>query len=94
MAPVLVSLQGGDQRRLSPGVGGDPEVGEGVGSDELLHLRLDQPVDCACHRADQRLQARPVGDDTGEHLVQERLDVDLCLDRVGDLGRDRRLDLG
>ena len=35
-----------------------------------------------------------VGDDAGEHVVEDRLDVDLLLDRGGDLGRDDVLDLG
>ena len=81
MAPDLVSLQEADQGCLRSGVRRDPELGERVGGDELPDLCLDQSVDSAGHRSHQGLQARPVGDDAGEHLVEDRFDVDLLLDR-------------
>ena len=72
----------------------EPELTERVRGDEVLDLRLDQPVDGAGERSDQELQPRPVLGDARERLVEQRLDVDLLLDGVGDLGGDRRLHLG
>ena len=79
---------------LGAGVDPDPEVGELVGGDERAHLALHETVDGCRERADELLQARRVGDHAGEDVVEDRLDVDLLLDRFGDPGRDDVLDLG
>ena len=42
-------------------------------------------------RGPTRLQPRSLGDDTGKRLIEDRLDVDQLLERIGDLGRDRGL---
>ena len=82
------------QRLLGPGVDPHPQVGELVGGDELPDLAVDQAVDGRRQRPDQLLQARPVGDHPGEDVVEDGLDVDLLLDRIGDLGGDDVLHLG
>ena len=82
------------QRLLGPGVDPHPQVGELVGGDELADLPVDQAVDRRRQRPDQLLQTRPVGDHPGEDAVEDGLDVDLLLDRLGDLGGDDVLHLG
>ena len=82
------------QRLLGPGVDPHPQVGELVGGDELPDLAVDQAVDGRRQRPDQLLQARPVGDHPGEDVVEDGLDVDLLLDRIGDPGGDDVLHLG
>ena len=79
---------------LGAGVDADPEVGELVGGDERANLTVDQAVDRRRQGPDQLLEPWPVGDHPGEHVVEDRLDVDLLLDRVRDLGGDDVLDLG
>jgi hypothetical protein len=53
-----------------------------------VDLVVDQPVDRPGQGTNQLLQTRAVGDDTGEDVGDDLLDVDLLLDRVGDLRRD------
>ena len=43
--------------------------------------RSTRPLMAAERGPDQELQSRRVGDDAGEGLVEDRLDVDLLLDR-------------
>ena len=92
-AALLLPLQQANQGLLGPGVDPDPDVGEGIGCHELADLTVDQPVDRARQGPDQLLQAGTVGDDPGEDLIQDRLDVELLLDGVGDRGRDGVLHL-
>ena len=93
-AGLLLPLQQANQGLLGPGVDPDPNVGEGIRCHERANLTVDQPVDRARQWPDQLLQAGTVGDDPGEDLVQDRLDVDLLLDGVGDRRRDGVLHLG
>src|SRR4029453_1672054 len=87
-AGLLLPLQQANQALLRPGVDPDPNVGEGIRRHELTNLTIDQPVDRARDWPDQLLQTGTVGDDPGEYLVEDGLDVALLLDGVGDRGRD------
>jgi hypothetical protein len=53
-----------------PGAQSGPDVGEGLGREELLYLTLHGTIDCRRQGSGQPLQPRCVGDHLGEHGIE------------------------